>query len=199
MDVQPVTLEGRQVRLVPMALSHHAALSAIGLDPALWRYTTIRVETPDEMREYMESALAAQAAGTALPFVIELCATGEIVGTTRYHSIVDEHRRLEIGFTWIAAPWQRTTVNSESKYLLLRHAFETLGCERVEFKAAAENEPSRRALLRIGAKEEGTLRHFVLSKHKGPCDVRVFSIIAPEWPRLRTQLLRVAGFTPAQT
>lgn len=170
-----------------MDLAHHTALSKIGLDPALWRYTTIRVETSADMRQYMESALAAQAAGTALPFVIELRATGEIVGTTRYHSIVREHRRLEIGFTWIAAPWQRTAVNSESKFLLLQHAFETLGCQRVEFKAAAENEPSRRALLRLGATEEGTLRQYVLSKHKGPCDVRVFSIVAGEWAAIKAR------------
>jgi RimJ/RimL family protein N-acetyltransferase len=171
-----------------MDRAHHAALSAIGLDPGLWRHTTIRVETSADMRQYMESALAAQAAGTALPFVIELRATGEIVGTTRYHSIVREHRRLEIGFTWIAALWQRTAVNSESKFLLLQHAFETLGCQRVEFKAAVENEPSRRALLRLGATEEGTLRHYVFSTHKGPCDVRVFSIIAGEWEAIRARM-----------
>jgi RimJ/RimL family protein N-acetyltransferase len=171
-----------------MDLAHHAALSAIGIDPGLWRYTTIRVETSADMRQYMESALAGQAAGTALPFVIELRATGEIVGSTRYHSIVPEHRRLEIGFTWVAAPWQRTAVNSEAKFLLLRHAFDVLGCQRVEFKAAVDNEPSRRALLRLGATEEGTLRQYVLSKHRGPCDLRVFSIVAGEWPAIRERL-----------
>ena len=188
MDLQPVTLEGRYVRLVPMRMAHHAALSAIGLDPSLWEYTTIRVQTPDQMRGYMEAALRAQAAGTALPFVIELVATGAVVGSTRYHAIVREHRRLEIGFTWIAAPWQRTAVNSESKFLLLRHAFETLGCQRVEFKAAAENAVSRRALLRLGATEEGLARHFMLSAHKGPCDVRIFSILAAEWPAIKARL-----------
>jgi RimJ/RimL family protein N-acetyltransferase len=182
MDVQPVTLEGAHVRLVPMELAHHEALTAIGLDPSLWRHTTIRVRTPGEMRQYVELALAAGAAGTALPFVIEARQTGEVVGTTRYHSIVREHRRLEIGFTWIAVPWQGTAVNSETKFLLLRHAFDVLGCQRVEFKAAVANEPSRRALLRIGATEEGILRQYVFSKHLGPCDVRIFSILSRDWP-----------------
>lgn len=173
-----------------MALAHHDALCAAGLDPGLWRYTTIRVQTPEEMRAYMAAALAAQAAGTALPFVIQLAGTREIVGTTRYHSIVPEHRRLEIGFTWIAAPWQRTGVNREAKFLMLRHAFETLGAQRAEFRAAAENEPSRQALLRLGTTEEGILRHHVLSRHKGPCDIRVFSILSHEWPAISARLRR---------
>jgi len=180
-----VSLEGRFVRLSPLSIGHHAALCEVGLDPDLWRLTTISVSTPDEMRSYIESAIAGREAGTALPFVIEERASGLVIGTTRYHSIASEHRRLEIGFTWLGRRWQRTAANTESKYLLLRHAFDGLGFERVGFKADAENEPSRRALLRIGATEEGILRSYVQSARRGSRDLRVFSIIRDEWPEIR--------------
>ncbi len=168
-------------------MDHHPALCRIGLEPELWRLTTIAVETPQEMEAYIAKALAARDAGTAIPFVIQL-ADGTIVGTTRFHSLVEEHRRLEIGFTWIASEWQRTFVNTEAKYLMLRHAFEERGIEWVEFRCHADNEPSRRALLRIGATEEGVLRRFMVSQRLGPRDVRLFSIIAPEWPAVREKL-----------
>src|SRR6185369_9095106 len=138
----PLTLDGTFIRLLPLSIAHHARLCAIGLAPALWQHTTIRVQTPDEMLRYMQHALDSQAAGTALPFVIILQATGEIVGTTRYHTIVREHRRLEIGFSWVGLPWQRSPVNTEAKYLLLGYAFEQARCQRVEFKADCQNEPS---------------------------------------------------------
>ena len=142
MLAESITLEGRFIGLLPLSVEHHAQLCAIGLEPALWQHTTIRVQTPDEMRRYIEKALDSQAAGTALPFVIALQASGQIVGTTRYHSIVREHRRVEIGFSWVGLPWQRSPVNSEAKYLLLGYAFEQAHCQRVEFKADAENAPS---------------------------------------------------------
>jgi len=176
-----------------MVRDHVSALCAVGLDPELWRLTTIQVGTPEEMRIYIEVAVAGVDAGTALPFVIALEGTGEIVGSTRFHSIAREHRRVEIGFTWIAPRWQRTAVNTEAKYLMLRHAFETWHCARVEFKADADNEPSRRALLRIGAVEEGLLRSYVVSRHRGPRDVRIFSIVSAEWPGLRARLERMLG------
>src|SRR5690349_8850146 len=127
---EPITLDGRFIRLMPLSMSHHERLSAIGLEPALWQHTTIHVQTPEEMQRYIQTALDAQAAGTALPFVIALQPAGEIVGTTRYHSIVREHRRLEIGFSWVGRPWQRSPVNTEAKYLLLKHAFEQADCQR---------------------------------------------------------------------
>jgi N-acetyltransferase len=120
--------------------------------------------------------------------VITLRGSGQVIGATRYHSIDKDARRVEIGFTWIARAWQRTAVNTETKYLMLRHAFETMGCERVEFRADGENEPSRRALLRIGATEEGLLRRYRPTAHRGWRDIRLFSIIAPEWPALRARL-----------
>jgi N-acetyltransferase len=186
--IEPITLAGTYVRLVPLALAHHLQLCAIGLDPELWQQTTIRVQTPAEMVRYIQAALESQAAGTALPFVMLLQATGELVGTTRYHSIVRDHRRLEIGFTWVGRPWQRTPVNTESKYLLLKHAFEHYRCQRVEFKADSRNERSCRALLRIGATREGTLRQYMLSSHKGVRDVALFSIIDSEWPQVKARL-----------
>jgi RimJ/RimL family protein N-acetyltransferase len=188
MQIEPITLEGTHVVLAPLLLTHHQQLCAIGLDPALWQQTTIRVQTPAEMLHYIQTALGSQTAGTALPFVIALRATGELVGTTRYHSIVHDHRRLEIGFTWIGRPWQRTPANTEAKYLLLKQAFEVYGCQRVEFKADSQNERSCQALLRIGATREGTLRQYVLSAHKGVRDLAIFSIIDSEWPQVGARL-----------
>ena len=184
----PITLVGSSIKLAPLTLAHLDRLCHIGLDPRLWQATTIQIQTREQMESYVRAALDAQSAGTALPFVIIDNRTGEIVGMTRYHSAVPEHRRVEIGFTWVAPERQRTTVNTESKYLLLRHAFEQLGCIRVEFKANAENEQSRRALLRIGAKEKGTLRNYRLSPSGQMFDLTVFSITSAEWPRVRSNL-----------
>src|SRR4051812_40293591 len=166
MRVEPVTLEGSVVRLVPLTLQDHPRLCAVGLEPSLWEATTIRVATDAEMLDYVRSALAQREAGTALPFAITLRDGGTVVGTTRFHTIAPQHRRVEIGYTWVGVPWQRTAVNTESKYLLLRHAFEHWGCQRVEFKADAANERSRNALLRIGATHEGVLRQHLLSAHR---------------------------------
>jgi N-acetyltransferase len=182
------TLEGATIRLVPMSRDHLADLCAVGLDPALWQATTIAVSSAADMATYIISALDAGKIGTALPFVIAERGTGTIVGTTRIHSIVPEHRRAEIGFTWIARPWQRTKVNTEAKYLLLKHAFEAMRCVRVEFKTDSENEPSRRALLRIGAREEGTLRNYRVSAHRGIRHLSIYSIIESEWPTVRSNL-----------
>jgi N-acetyltransferase len=188
MLVEPITLEGAYIHLAPLALAHHQQLCAIGLEPVLWQQTTVHVQTSAEMLHYIQTALDSQAAGTALPFVIILRATGELVGTTRYHSIVRDHRRLEIGFTWVGRPWQRTPVNTEAKYLLLKHAFEQYGCQRIEFKADSQNERSCQALLRIGATREGILRQYMRSAHKGARDVAIFSIIDSEWPQVKARL-----------
>jgi RimJ/RimL family protein N-acetyltransferase len=187
-ELTPTTLSGSHVALVPLTRAHYQALCAIGLDPDLWRLTTNRVETSGDMGRYLDNALAAGAAGTALPFAVTLRSTNEVVGTSRFYAYVRDHRRIEIGFTWIAGPWQRTAVNTETKYLMLRHAFETLGVQRVEFKADADNDRSRQALLRIGATEEGTLRHYMWAAHRGSRDVRVFSILAEEWSGLKNRL-----------
>ncbi|HKS97151.1 MAG TPA: GNAT family N-acetyltransferase, partial [Terriglobia bacterium] len=159
MQAQPVSLEGKHVRLEPLSLAHHAALAEVGLDEELWRWIVTPVRTPEEMRAYIESALRDQAAGTALPFATLERASGRPIGSTRYLNIDRANRRVEIGATWIATPWQRTAVNTEAKYLMLSHAFEALGCIRVELKTDSLNERSRRAILRLGAQEEGTFRN----------------------------------------
>jgi RimJ/RimL family protein N-acetyltransferase len=158
------------------------------LDERLWRRTTIRLQTPEDMRDYVQTALRGQAEGSALPFVIVEKGSDRIIGTSRYHHINPAHRRLEIGFTWIALPWQRTGVNTEAKYLMLKHAFEQYRCVRVEFKADASNEQSRRALTGIGAKPEGILRQYMISSHKGVRDLALFSMIDSEWPQVKAHL-----------
>jgi RimJ/RimL family protein N-acetyltransferase len=171
-----------------MALAHYAQLCAVGLDPELWRLTTIELQTEEDMLNYIRAALQAQAEGTALPFVIVEERTGGVIGTTRYQNANHEHLRVEIGFSWVAVGWQRTAVNTEAKYLLLRHAFEQLRCVRVEFKADSQNERSCRALLRIGARQEGVMRNYILSRHKSMRDLSLFSIIDSEWPAVKADL-----------
>lgn len=188
MKLEPVTLEGRGVRLEPLAASHHAALCEVGLDPELWRLVPYRVSTPDEMRGYIDSALEAQAAGTAIPFATVEIASGRVVGSTRFMNIDAANRRVEIGATWLAAPWQRTTINTEAKYLMLRHAFETWHCIRVELKTDALNQRSRQAMLRIGAREEGTLRQHMVTWSGRLRDTVYFSILDSEWPAVKANL-----------
>jgi N-acetyltransferase len=189
MKIAPVTLEGKFVRLEPLEEPRHfAGLCAAGLDPELWRLVPYQVTTPEEMRGYIRQALAAESEGTALPFAKIEKATGRVVGSARYMNIDMANRRVEIGATWVGAPWQRTAINTESKYLLLRHAFETLGCVRVELKTDALNERSRKAILRIGAKEEGTLRSHMITQSGRVRDTVYFSIVDSEWPSVKAEL-----------
>ncbi len=186
MDVRPVTLEGRYVRLEPLSLAHLDPLADVGLDADLWRWTLTQLGSRDDVRRYIEAALALQQAGTALPFAI--VRGDRVVGSTRYHNIDRANRRLEIGWTWVAKDWQRTPVNTEAKYLLLGHAFETLWCVRVEFKTDVLNQSSRRALLRIGATEEGTLRRHMVTESGRWRDSVYYSILDTEWPAVKQRL-----------
>lgn len=188
MNIQPVTLEGKYVRLEPLSFDHQAALREVGLDPELWRLTTTIIHNSEEMRTYIETALKWQAEGTALPFATIEQSTGKAVGSTRFANIDKANRRMEIGWTWIARPWQRTPINTEAKYLMLRHAFETLGCIRVELKTDALNEKSRNAMLRIGAKEEGILRSHIILHNGRIRDTVYYSIIESEWPGVKRNL-----------
>ena len=188
MRPEPVTLEGCHVRLEPLSLEHLPALCEVGLDPELWRWTVSRVRTPEEMRAYVEAALRQQAAGTALPFATVERAAGRVVGSTRFGNLDSTNRRVEIGWTWVARPWQRSPVNTEAKYLMLRHAFSALGCIRVELKTDALNERSRAAILRLGAREEGTLRRHVHTESGRVRDTVYFSILDSEWPSVRAEL-----------
>jgi RimJ/RimL family protein N-acetyltransferase len=181
-------LEGRHVRLEPLTESHHAALTEVGLDPDLWALIPYRVTTPEEMTAYIERALKDQAAGVSLPFATIDRASGKIVGSTRYMNVEPAHRRVEIGATWIARPWQRTAINTEAKYMMLRYAFETLGCIRVELKTDALNRRSRNAIQRIGAMEEGVFRRHIITWSGRVRDSVYFSVVDREWPRVKAAL-----------
>jgi N-acetyltransferase len=189
MRVEPVTLEGGHVRLEPLSLERHAdALVAIGLDADLWRWTIVKVETAADLRRYLATALSEQAAGRALPFATVERAGDRVVGCTRFMAIAVAHRRVEIGSTWIAKPWQRTVVNTEAKYLMLRHAFETWGCLRVELKTDTRNERSRRAMRRLGLVEEGTYRKHMVTERGEVRDTVYFSAVDDEWPAMKARL-----------
>ena len=188
MWLEPVTLEGRRVRLEPLALTHLDALCAAGLHPALWQWTTSVVRDPDDMRDYVRTALRAQTDGTALPFATVDVPSRKVIGSTRFANADFANRRVEIGWTWITPAFQRTPANTEAKYLMLRHAFEVLGCHRVELKTDALNERSRSAMLRIGAREEGTLRRHMVTQGGRLRDTVYFSVILEEWPEVRRRL-----------
>jgi N-acetyltransferase len=188
MKVVPVTLEGRHVRLEPLAKAHLAGLAEVGLDEELWRWIPTQVRTADEMAAYIETALQEQERGGALPFAIVDKATGRAIGSTRYGNIDCTHHRVEIGWTWVSWEWQRTAVNTEAKYLLLRHAFETLGCIRVELKTDSLNEKSRAAILRIGAQHEGIFRNHMITASGRIRHSAYYSIIDSEWPAVKVRL-----------
>ena len=188
MVVSPIVLEGAHVRLEPLAKSHLAGLAEAGLDEELWKWIPIPVRTHHEMAAYIETALDEQERGVALPFAIVEKATGRVIGSTRYGNIDRGHHRVEIGWTWVARDWQRTAVNTEAKYLLLKHAFETLGCMRVEFKTDSLNERSRAAILRLGAREEGIFRNHMITASGRIRHTVYFSIIDSEWPAVKGRL-----------
>lgn len=186
--LEPVTLAGRHVRLEPLSAEHVPALCEVGLDPELWRWTLAVIRTPEEMRAYVETALRERDEGRSLPFATVDAASGRIVGSTRFAGISMADGRVEIGWTWVARPWQRTPVNTEAKYLMLRHAFEALGCVRVELKTDALNARSRAAILRVGAREEGILRKHMRSQEGRMRDTVYFSVLDDEWPAVKAGL-----------
>jgi RimJ/RimL family protein N-acetyltransferase len=189
MKLEPVTLSGELVGLEPLSRGHVEALSRVGLDPRLWRWNPRPpLTTREEMAAYVEDALSQQASGCALPFATRERTSGMLVGSTRFHTLEPAQPRIEIGYTWIAPRWQGSGINTEAKYLMLRHAFETLGCVRVEFKTDALNARSRAAIRGLGALEEGTLRHHMVSASGRLRDSVYFGIIASEWPGVRAWL-----------
>jgi RimJ/RimL family protein N-acetyltransferase len=188
MIVAPVTLEGRHVRLEPLSQAHQPGLSAVGLEEELWRWIPTPVRSPEDMSAYIATALEEQARSVSLPFALIEKASGKAIGSTRYGNIDRVHHRVEIGWTWVAPPWQRSAVNTEAKYLLLRHAFETLGCIRVELKIDSLNEKSRAAILRIGAREEGTFRNHMITASGRIRHSVYYSILDSEWPAVKSRL-----------
>jgi RimJ/RimL family protein N-acetyltransferase len=188
MEINPLTLEGTHVRLEPLTVEHIPGLCKVGLDPDLWRWTPMILHTPEDMRAYVLAALRGQEEGTALPFVTLERSSGTIVGSTRFGTIDHRHMGVEIGWTWLGQRWQRTSLNTEAKYLMLRHAFETLRCIRVAFKTDSLNERSRIAILRLGAREEGVLRNHMLTYSGRIRHTVYFSITNSEWPGVKADL-----------
>jgi RimJ/RimL family protein N-acetyltransferase len=187
MNIEPVTLEGRWVRLEPLAARHAGDLTTAADDTEIWRYMPATLMLAEQLQRWLETTLAAQAAGAVLPFAIVERATDRAIGSTRYLSIVPQDRGIEIGWTWLARAAWRTPINSECKYLLLRHAFEALGCIRVQLKTDRRNERSRRAIERIGAQFEGILRNHMIMPY-GLRDSAYYSIIDSEWPGVKANL-----------
>ncbi len=188
MTIEPVTLQGQYVRLEPLQMEHFDALWAVGQDPELWKWTPYQINTPEKMHTYLRAALDGQELGTALPFVTIWQATNQIVGSTRFGNIDAPNHRVEIGWTWIDRSWQRTPVNTEAKFLMLQHAFETWHCIRVELKTDLLNERSRTAISRLGAQQEGIFRHHMITDSGRLRDTVYFSIINEEWLAVKAHL-----------
>jgi RimJ/RimL family protein N-acetyltransferase len=189
MEVRPVVLTGTHVRLEPMTEEHISGLAEIGLGQPFWDFMLYgNINTVDDMRGWVLDILSRAGKGTDLPFVAVHLESGRVAGATRYLNIVPQDRGLEIGGTWYGSDFQRTVVNTECKYLLLRHAFETLGCIRVQLKTDLRNERSQRAIERIGAVKEGVLRnHMILPDGRYRHSV-FYSILDTEWADVKKRL-----------
>jgi RimJ/RimL family protein N-acetyltransferase len=186
----PITLEGTDVRLEPLRPRHVEMLWAIACDSVqeLFQWIPYRLESLADFRRFNRQVLDEQRRGVSLPFATFVRAGNHIAGTTRFMNMDLANRKVEIGSTWIAPRWQRTVINTEAKYLMLRHAFDTWNCLRVELKTDSLNQRSRRAILRLGAKEEGTLRKHMLTWNGRQRDSVYFSILDTEWPEVRARL-----------
>lgn len=190
MSLSPVTLVGRHVRLEPLAPAHAEALRRHGHEVDIWRYmpNAVHADPAVAVRTWCEQTLAADARGVLRSFAIVDLARGEAVGGTSYLDISPADRRVEIGNTWLGAVARRTPFNTECKYLLLRHAFETLGCQRVQLKTDGRNLRSQVAIERIGAKREGVLRRHMILADGSVRDTVMFSVIDSEWPGVKARL-----------
>jgi RimJ/RimL family protein N-acetyltransferase len=188
LTVAPVTLSTDRLTLRPLDLDDAAALAEAASDGALWEKKTTTVPRPEGFRPYVEKALELQAAGLALPFATVVRDGNRVVGSTRYMNIDAANHRVEIGTTWIARSWQRTFVNTHAKFLMLRHAFEILGCNAVELRTHRLNDQSRAAIERLGAKLDGILRRHMIMPDGHVRDTAVYSIIRDEWPAVKAGL-----------
>jgi RimJ/RimL family protein N-acetyltransferase len=189
MDMHPITLTGRVVRLEPLSEAHVPELAIAGADESIWQYMRYgEITTEAGMRTWVQERLEEQARGEGLPFAVIYKGSELAVGCTRYLDIRHPHRSLEIGGTWYALAYQRTAVNTECKYLLLQHAFETLGCIRVQLKTDLRNERSQRAIERIGAVKEGVLRNHMILLDGHIRDSVFYSILDSEWPAVKASL-----------
>ena len=189
----PITLTGPRIELRPLALTDTAALVAAAADGELWNLPYTVVPSAATVDDYIREALEGCAQGTVLPFVTVLRAGGEVIGSTRFWKIDRRHRKLEIGSTWLAARWQKTFVNTEAKYLMLRAAFEDMACVRVQLTTDENNAASRAAIARLGAVEEGIIRHERIMPNGRKRNSVRFSIIDEEWPAVKQRLLARLG------
>ena len=189
--IAPVTLEGRYVRLEPLTMAHHASLCEVAFEQEIWRWMLSDVATPGDVAQFISGALAEQSQGVSLPFATIDVAAGRAIGSTRYLNISAPNRRLEIGSTWVSANWRRTAANTEAKLLMLRHAFETLGALRVEFKTDELNTRSRTAILRIGAQFEGIFRKHMVMPNGRIRNTAYYSIVDDDWPGVKASLERM--------
>ena len=189
MKVEPVTLEGSVVRLEPIAEHHVTDLAKVGLEAEIWRYMRYgKMETKEQLADWVRELRVLQEQGTDLPFAVIYKETGAAVGCTRYLNIDTLDRSLEIGGTWYGLDFQGTLVNPECKYLLMKHAFEMLGCVRVWFKTDSRNQRSQRALERLGVVREGVLRNHMILPDGYIRDSVVYSLLPNEWPQVKMQL-----------
>lgn len=185
---QPITLERAPVRLVPLGLQHEAGLRAAAADGELWNIRVTSVPEPAQTRAYIEAALRGQADGHRLPFAVLDAGSGAVIGCTSFHDIVPAVSRLEIGWTWLARSRQRSAVNTTAKWLLLQHAFETLGAALVGWRTDNFNAASQAAIERLGAHKDGVLRHHALRRDGTVRDTVMYSLRAGEWPEVKAQL-----------
>lgn len=189
MEVKPIILQGKYVRLEPMTEEHAPALAEIGVGQPFWDFMVYgRMETADDMREWVQDILARAEKGTDVPFVAIHIDSGCVVGASRYMNIMPKDRGLEIGGTWYGPEYQRTVVNTECKYLLLKHAFEKLGCIRVQLKTDLRNERSQKAIERLGAVREGVLRNHMILPDGYYRHSVYYSILDTEWPQVKKRL-----------
>ena len=180
-----------------MTLEHAPALEAAAADGALWNLRFTLVPAPRDTPAYIDAALRAAEAGSMLPFVVRDLASGTIVGSTRYHDIDVPVERLEIGYTWYAKSWQRSHVNTSCKWLLLNHAFETLGAQLVGWRTDNFNVASQRAIERLGARKDGVIRHHALRRDGTVRDTVMYSVSAGEWPEIKAHLRYLLNEPPA--
>jgi RimJ/RimL family protein N-acetyltransferase len=183
-----MTLEGHGVRLEPLAKEHHDGLAAAARDGELWTLWVTSVPEPDQAHAYISAALAGQEAGHMLPWAVRELSSGQIVGSTRYHDIVREASRVEIGYTWYGKRWQRSHVNTACKLLLLGHAFDALGCKVVGLRTDNFNFASQRAIEALGAKKDGVIRHQAPRRDGSIRDTVMYSIVAAEWRDVKRHL-----------
>ena len=186
--VEPITLSGRGIALVPLVLEHETGLRAAAADGALWQLRVTSVPEPEQTRAYIETALAMREAGNRFAFAVTDAATGTVLGCTSYHDIVPAIKRVEIGWTWYAKRCQRTHVNTTCKLLLLTHAFETLGCNVVGWRTDNFNFASQAAIERLGAQKDGVIRGHALRRDGTIRDTVMYSMRAGEWPEAKAQL-----------